>query len=82
MSLVVEDVGPYIQDNLLAPGRFEWHFLQVIFKLISLTDGLGISCEISVRWISLVVSDEKSVFVQVMAWQGSTLKVVRSSNPT
>ena len=40
-----------IQDvaNSLAPGRFEWNFANVIFKLISVNDAWGISCETTVR---------------------------------
>ena len=54
--------------NSLAPGRFEWHFRRVIFKLILVIDGWIISCEIAVRWMSLDLTDDKSTLVQVMAW--------------
>ena len=49
-------------------GRFEWNLMQVIFKLISVIDGWGISCETAVRWMSLDLSDDKSALVLVMAW--------------
>ena len=39
--------------NSLAPGKFEWHFRFLIFQIISVTDGWGISCEIALRWMSL-----------------------------
>ena len=35
--------------NSLAPERFEWNFIQVIFKLISVSDDWGMSCEIAIR---------------------------------
>ena len=33
--------------NSMAHGSFKWNFRQVIFKLISMTDGWGVSSEIS-----------------------------------
>ena len=54
--------------NSLAPGKFEQNFRQVIFKLISLTDGWGISGKIALRWMLLNLTDDKSTLVQVMAW--------------
>ena len=39
--------------NSLAPGKFEWKFRNSIFKQILLIDGLGISCEIALIWMSL-----------------------------
>ena len=44
--------------NSLTPGSFEWHFGKVIFKLISVTDGWGISCKIAVSWMSLRLTDD------------------------
>ena len=40
----------------------------MIFKLILVTDGCDISSEIALRWTSLDLSDDKSIWVQVMAW--------------
>ena len=54
--------------NSLAPGWFEWNFNQAVFKLILVTDGWGIFCETTLRWMSLDLTDEKSTLVQVMAW--------------
>ena len=54
--------------NSLAPGRFEQNFRQVIFKLISVTDGWDISCKIALRWMPLDLTEDKSTLVQVMAW--------------
>ena len=54
--------------NSLAPGRFEWNFRDVMFKLISVIDGWSISSEIALRWLSLKLTDDKSALVQVMAW--------------
>ena len=38
----------------LAPGRFEQNFRLVIFKLITVTDGWGISCKTALRWMPRV----------------------------
>ena len=54
--------------NSLAPGKFEWHFRYLIFQIISVIDGWGISCEIALWWMSLDLTDDKSTLVQVMAW--------------
>ena len=54
--------------NSLAPGKFEWHFKYLIFQIISVIDGWGISCELALRWMSLHFTDDKSTLVQVMAW--------------
>ena len=54
--------------NSLAPGRFEQNFRQVIFKLISVTDGWGISCKIALRCMLLDLTDDKSTLIEVMAW--------------
>ena len=40
---------------------------QVIFKLISVTDGWGISCKIALSWMPLDLTDDKSTLVQLMA---------------
>ena len=50
--------------NSLAPGIF-WY---LIFQIVSVIDGWGISCELSLRWMSLDLTDDKSTLVQVMAW--------------
>ena len=54
--------------NSLAPGRFQWNFVWIIFKLISVIGGRDIASEIVLRWISLDLSDDKSTLVQAMAW--------------
>ena len=54
--------------NPLAPERFKQNFRLVIFKLISVIDGWGISCKIALRWMPLQLTDDKSTLVQVMAW--------------
>ena len=55
--------------NSLSPGKFEWKFPQVIFRLInSVIEGWGISCEIAIRWKSLDLTDDKSTLVMIMAW--------------
>ena len=54
--------------NPLAPTRFERNFRDVIFKLILVIDGWGISYEIVLTWTPQVLTDEKSTLVQTMAW--------------
>ena len=40
--------------NSLAPGRFQWSFRKIIFKLNLLIDGWGISCKIGLDWVAFV----------------------------
>ena len=54
--------------NSLAPGKIECNFRHIIFKHILVIDGWGISCEISLIWMSLDFTDDQSTLVQVMAW--------------
>ena len=56
---------PFI--NSLAPGKFEWNFRYVLFKLIFVIDGWGISCEIVLTWMPQNLTDDESTLVQVMA---------------
>ena len=51
----------------LEPGRLEWNFRKVIFKLHLVTDGWGISCEIAHGRTLLDLTDDKSALVQVKA---------------
>ena len=54
--------------NSLAPRRFQFYLRQVIFKLILVNGGWGISYEIALRWMPLDLIDDKSTLVQVTAW--------------
>ena len=54
--------------NSLDPGKFEWNFRSLIFQIISVIDGWGISCEFALRWVSHDLTDDKSTLIQVMAW--------------
>ena len=54
--------------NSLAPGKFEWNFIYVIFKRILMIDCWGTSCEIPLIWMPLDFTDDQSTLVQVMAW--------------
>ena len=54
--------------NSLAPGKFEWYLRYLIFQIISVIDGWGISWELVHRWMSLDLTDDKSTLVQVTAW--------------
>ena len=49
--------------NSLAPGRFQFNFRWVIFKLTLVNGGWGISYE-----MVLDLTDDKSTLVWVMAW--------------
>ena len=53
--------------NSLDSQRFWQDLTQVIFKLILMIDGWGISCETALRWMSLDLTDDKSTLVQAMA---------------
>ena len=54
--------------NSMAPGRFQFNFRKVIFKLILVNGGWGLSNDIALRWTPLDLTDDKSPLVQVMAW--------------
>ena len=58
---------PVVWVNSLAPGRFQFNFRKVIFKLTLVNGGCGISFEIALRWMPQDLTD-KSTLVQVMAW--------------
>ena len=51
----------------LNPGKFEWNFRFLIFQIISVIDGWGISCEHALIWMSFDLTGDKSTLVQVMA---------------
>ena len=53
--------------NSLAPGRFQFNFRLVIFKLTLVNGSWSISYEIALRWMPLDLTDDKSTIVQVMA---------------
>ena len=54
--------------NSLAPGRFQFNFRKVIFKLTLVNGGWSISYKIALRWMPQDLTDDKSTLVQVMAW--------------
>ena len=54
--------------NSLAPGRFKWNFGWLIVKLTLVTDGWVISCGIPLSWMSINLTDDKSILVQLMVW--------------
>ena len=43
------------QINSLSPGKCEWKFRLVVFKLILVIYGWVIGCEIALRWMSTLV---------------------------
>ena len=55
---------PRKNNSLANQVNFRW----VIFKLILVVSGWGISCETALIWVSLDHTYEKSTLVQVMAW--------------
>ena len=52
--------------NSLVAGKFK--VLNFPDFRISVIDGWGISCEFALRWMSLNLTDDKSILVQGMAW--------------
>ena len=54
--------------NSLVPGRFQFNFRLVIFRLTLVNCGWGITYEITLRWTPLDLTDDKSTLVLVMAW--------------
>ena len=65
---ILWDMMTHHNLNSLAPGKFEWNFRYVIFKRILVIDVWGISCWIALIWMPLGFTDDKSTWVQVMAW--------------
>ena len=62
------DVGIYwltcvVKDKSSAPWKFEWNFTQAMFKQILVIDGWGNYCELALRWMSLVLADDKLTLV-------------------
>ena len=70
ISLAGTQVEPMLLPalNSLAPGRFQFNFRKVIFKLTLVNGGWGISYEIALTWMPQDFVDDKSTLVQVMAW--------------
>ena len=50
------------------PRKFEWIFRLVTFKLNLVNDDWGTSGKITLTWLSLDLTDDKSTLIQVMAW--------------
>ena len=61
-------IGPLEISMQFCINNFQAYFSDWIFKLISVIDGWYITSEIVLRWMSLDLSDDKSILVQVMAW--------------
>ena len=68
VDAVVIYVDAFSLKNSFAPGRFWLNFRWVMFKQILVIDGWVFSCEITLRWTSQGLTDDKSTLVQVMAW--------------
>ena len=58
----------FIAVKSLDPWSFEYNFWSVISKLILVIDGWGMSGEIALRWMSLDLTDDKSILVKGMPW--------------
>ena len=54
--------------NSLTPGKLQFNFRKVIFKLTSVNGGWGISYEIALKWMPQDLTDDESTLVQVMDW--------------
>ena len=57
------------REKLLNLTHWRWEilmkFCKINFKVILISDGWGISCEIALRWLSLDLTDDKSTLIQV-----------------
>ena len=40
----------------------------MIFKVILVIDGWGVQCQVALIWMSMDLTDDKSILVQVMTW--------------
>ena len=60
--------GLRVSVDSLASRKIEWNFRHVIFRQILVIDGWGISCEITLMWMSLNFTNDQAKLVQVMAW--------------
>ena len=60
-NIMMCDHYPWHKEHLnsLATGKSEWHFRYLIFQIISVIDGWGISCEVALRRMSLDFTDDK-----------------------
>ena len=47
--------------------KFELNFRYFIFQIIAMIDGVNF-CELALRWMSLDLTNDKSILVKVMAW--------------
>ena len=55
----------HITLQLIGPGGLQWNFGNAVLQLIAEIDGWGISCEIVLRLMSLDVTDDGSILVQL-----------------
>ena len=54
--------------NSLALGRSQSNFREIIFKLNLVNGGWGISYKITLGWMPLDLTDDKSTLVTITAW--------------
>ena len=54
--------------NILVLGKFEWNCRLVILRLSFVIDDWGMAWEITLWWLILDLTDDRSTLVQVMAW--------------
>ena len=52
----------------IGPWESWGKFIQSILELILMIIGWGITCEIVLRWMTVNITHDKSILVQVMAW--------------
>ena len=62
------ELGCTLSVNSLALCDIWNKFKYVIFQLILAIDGCGISYEIALKWMSLNLTVDKLILVQVLAW--------------
>ena len=71
----------HLYINSLAPGRFQFNFRQVIFKLTLLNGGWGISYEIALRWMPLDLTDMSPNGVTKPQWVKSSYCLLVPCSP-
>ena len=64
--------GHYSNYQLTGPWEIWITSREVIFKLFSVNDVRGISCEIALRWMSLDFTDDKSTLGSGHEWLATT----------
>ena len=71
----------HIWHNSLTSGESGNNFKSIIFKLIIQNSGLGICCEIALKWMPQKPANEKKTLFQVVAWCHQTSQYLSQCLP-